>query len=122
MSSPAAPHGLRRLAAPEVRELIVRAGQAGEQVALVDVREDYEYEAGHLEGALHIPLGELARRMGEIPRDTTPVFICHAGGRSFAAAQMALHAGFDSAVNLEGGMVAWTGLPPLGGPALVSGR
>ena len=74
---------------------------------LVDVREPYEYEAGHLPGSLHIPLGNLPARVGEIPADSTAVFVCRAGGRSAAACAIAARAGVAEVVNLEGGLTAW---------------
>ncbi|MBV8342049.1 MAG: molybdopterin-synthase adenylyltransferase MoeB, partial [Gammaproteobacteria bacterium] len=95
--------GVRRLSAQGLQELL----QRGEKPLLVDVREDVEFAAGHLEGALHIPLGQLAQRLGEIAAEAEPVFICRSGGRSMAACQMALRANIRSPANLEGGMLAW---------------
>jgi rhodanese-related sulfurtransferase len=77
-------------------------------VVLVDVREPAEFAAGHIAGALHVPVGQLAARLDEIPGDRTPVFICRSGGRSMNACGIALRAGRDAVVNLEGGMLAWS--------------
>jgi sulfur-carrier protein adenylyltransferase/sulfurtransferase len=99
----ATPEGLRRLSAAALNELL----QRGEKPLLVDVREDAEFAAGHLEGALHIPLGQLPQRLAEIDPQANPVFICRSGGRSMAACQIALRANIRSAANLEGGMLAW---------------
>jgi len=99
----ATPAGLRRLTAAALHELL----QHGETPLLVDVREDAEWAAGHLQGALHIPLGELPQRLSEIASHADPVFICRSGGRSMAACQMALRANIRSPANLEGGMMAW---------------
>jgi adenylyltransferase/sulfurtransferase len=99
----ATPEGLRRLTAAALHELL----QRGEKPLLVDVREDAEWAAGHLPGALHIPLGELPQRLSEIASQADPVFICRSGGRSMAACQMALRANIRSPANLEGGMMAW---------------
>ena len=93
---------LRRLAPAEVRELLKAPG-----FTAVDVREPYEFEAGHLPGSLHIRLGELPQRLGEIPQGTTPIFICRSGGRSLSACNFALTAGRGAAINLEGGLMAW---------------
>ena len=71
------------------------------------MREGYEWDAGHLHGSLHIPLGQLPGRLTEIPAGSAPVFICRSGGRSFAACQMALAAGIASPANLEGGLLGW---------------
>ncbi len=82
------------------------------ELSVLDVREDHEWEAGHIEGALHIPLGDLADRRGEIDPAKRIVVVCHLGGRSARATAYLVHNGFD-AVNLEGGMEAWedTGRP-----------
>jgi adenylyltransferase/sulfurtransferase len=74
---------------------------------LVDVREPHEYAAGHLADSLHIPLGQLPKRFGEIPAEVLPVFICAAGMRSLSACQFALRQGRKVA-NLEGGLHAWS--------------
>src|SRR2546426_10545575 len=82
------------------------------QAVFVDVRERYEWAAGHPEGARHIPIGEVARRLEEIPRDRPVILVCQVGQRSALAADLLRDAGFD-AHNLEGGLEAWSaaGLP-----------
>jgi adenylyltransferase/sulfurtransferase len=102
-SRAAAPEGVRRLDVSALREML----QRGEKPLLIDVREDAEFAAGHLGGALHIPLGQLPPRLAEIASQGDPVFICRSGGRSMAACQMALRANIRSPANLEGGMLAW---------------
>lgn len=79
---------------------------------LVDVREDWEWAAGRVPGALHVPLDELASRAGELPRDRTVVVVCRSGNRSAHATAM-LRDGDVDAVNLDGGLRAWSavGLP-----------
>lgn len=79
---------------------------------VVDVREPHEVAAGHVDGTLHIALGELSARAGEIPRDRPVVFLCHVGGRSLMAAEAFREAGFD-ARSMAGGMDRWAaeGLP-----------
>jgi len=94
---------IRRLSVTALHERLER----GERPLLVDVREDVEFAAGHLDGALHIPLGQLPQRLAEIDPASEPVFICRSGGRSMAACQMALRANIRSPANLEGGMMAW---------------
>jgi molybdopterin/thiamine biosynthesis adenylyltransferase/rhodanese-related sulfurtransferase len=92
---------------PQQLQARLTAGSDDPPLLLVDVREPHEFEAGHLPGSLHIPLGQLAPRFAELPADRLPVFICAAGGRSLAAAQYALRQG-RNAVNLEGGLHAWS--------------
>ena len=79
---------------------------------VVDVRTTKEWNAGHIEGALHIPLGDLARRAAELPRDRTVATICEAGYRSSLAASVLSRAGVDQLVNVTGGMSAWRALQP----------
>lgn len=78
--------------------------EAGAQ--LVDVRQDYEWEAGRIEGAVHIPLEELPARAAELDRDRPVVFQCRTGSRSSFATAAFREAGFD-AYNLGGGLEAW---------------
>jgi rhodanese-related sulfurtransferase len=72
---------------------------------VLDVREPAEWERGHIEGAVHIPLGELPARLGEVPPDQTLV-VCRIGARSAQAVAWLGRQGYD-VVNLAGGMHAW---------------
>ena len=74
---------------------------------LLDVREPWEYVAGHVPGAQLIPLGELEQRVHEIPRDRPVFAICHSGQRSLAAASYLLALGYGDVVNVDGGTAAW---------------
>ncbi len=77
---------------------------------LLDVREDDEWQAGHIEGALHIPMSDFVARYGEVteaaPQDGTVHVICRSGGRSAQVTMYLAQQGID-AVNVEGGMQAW---------------
>jgi rhodanese-related sulfurtransferase len=85
---------------------------------LVDVREGYERDAGHIEGSTHIELARVAASAGEIDRELPVVFYCRVGARSLMAASAFRAAGYD-AYTLGGGLLAWVadGLPlvPQGG-------
>ena len=100
-------------AAPEevpvmsVRELKAKMDRK-EALTLIDVRESYEYEMCRIEGSQLIPLGELERRIDELPRQGTLVLQCHSGGRSEHAVRILQEAGFENAVNLQGGIDAWS--------------
>ena len=74
---------------------------------LLDVREPWEYRAGHVPGAELIPLGELEQRVNEVPRDRAVLAICHSGQRSLAAAGYLLQLGYPSVSNVDGGTAAW---------------
>jgi rhodanese-related sulfurtransferase len=78
----------------------------------LDVREDDEWQAGHIDGARHIPLGELSSRVGELPKGRPIVAVCRSGSRSAAAVRGLKQLGYD-AENLDGGVTAWSraGLP-----------
>ncbi len=97
------------------------ARESGTRVALVDVRSDGEWDEAHVAGALHIPGGALAERIGEIPRDTERIaVICGSGYRSSVATSVLERAGLAGSVsvaNVAGGMTAWrnAGLPVTSG-------
>ncbi len=76
-----------------------------EDLHVLDVREDLEWQHGHIEGAQHIPLNDLPVRVPELPAGRTLV-VCKVGGRSAQATQYLLQHGHD-VVNLDGGMLDW---------------
>ncbi|EMY32840.1 Rhodanese-related sulfurtransferase [Arthrobacter crystallopoietes BAB-32] len=78
----------------------------GADATMLDVREDYEWEAGHIDGALHIPMNDLPERLEELDPDEDVFVICRSGGRSFRVAQWLVANGY-SAMNVSGGMGAW---------------
>jgi rhodanese-related sulfurtransferase len=79
---------------------------------VLDVREDDEWAAGRIEGAVHIPLNQLAARQGELHSDRPLVTVCRTGGRASKAAEQLTAAGLSVEV-MEGGMEGWEreGLP-----------
>jgi hydroxyacylglutathione hydrolase len=83
------------------------------RVAVVDVRGASEWEAGHLPGVPNIPLGYLADRIDELPRDRPVVVQCQSGSRSAIAASVLEARGVTNVVNLAGGFTGWfaAGLP-----------
>ncbi|HEX4883454.1 MAG TPA: MBL fold metallo-hydrolase [Casimicrobiaceae bacterium] len=78
-------------------------------IRILDVRERDEIDGplGRLRGATCIPLGELASRTGELPKDKPIVAVCRAGARSAQAVAMLAKAGFADVANLAGGMLRW---------------
>jgi rhodanese-related sulfurtransferase len=89
-----------------VRELAdIRS--AGKAHTVFDVREARELDVCQLEGALHIPMAEVSARIDDLPTDQLLVVICHHGARSQMVVDFLRGAGFDNAVNLDGGIDAW---------------
>ncbi|MGV9801943.1 rhodanese-like domain-containing protein [Mycobacterium sp. NPDC003449] len=80
----------------------------GESVILLDVREDDEWQRGHVAGAQHIPMGDVPARMAEIDPDAELFVVCHAGGRSQRASEYLARNGYTP-INVTGGMLAWAG-------------
>jgi sulfur-carrier protein adenylyltransferase/sulfurtransferase len=100
----AAPAGVATIS---VRELKTKMDMK-EALTLIDVREPYEYEIARIDGSRLIPLGELATHVSELPRSGTLVLQCHGGGRSEHAVKILQEAGFENALNLTGGIDAWS--------------
>ncbi len=105
-----------RVDATRAAELLER----GEAVVL-DVRENVEWKAGRIPGALHIPLAQVPFQGRKLPRDTTIVTVCRSGHRSGLAARWLRRAGYR-VEDLDGGMKAWARarlpLDPPGGRVL----
>ena len=81
---------------------------AREPFELIDVREGFEYEIARIDGARLIPLGEIAERADELPRDRPIVVHCHSGRRSAEAVRLLQQRGFGNIYNLDGGIDAWS--------------
>ncbi len=82
-------------------------------VTVVDVRSENEWASGHISGAVHVPLGYLADRAAELPRERPIVVQCQSGARSSIAASVLERLGVTNVMNLSGGISAWAaaGLP-----------
>ncbi len=81
-------------------------------VQVLDVRERWEYDLAHIQGAILIPLGELAHRLGELDPDRPLAVYCHHGMRSLQALQYLQGAGFTDVAHLRGGIDAYSQLDP----------
>ncbi|GAA3707675.1 hypothetical protein GCM10022238_23480 [Gordonia hankookensis] len=73
---------------------------------LLDVREDDEWAAGHVRGAVHIPLGDVPARIDEIDLDADLLVVCHSSGRSMRVLQYLAQLGYEGSC-VRGGMLAW---------------
>lgn len=76
-------------------------------IVLLDVRETDERAVARIDPSLFIPMQELPRRLGELPRDRRIVVYCHHGHRSAMVVGYLEHEGFDRVENLRGGIDAW---------------
>lgn len=80
----------------KVRELVEN------NAYIIDVREKYEYEKGHIKGAYNIPLSELRQRTNEIPKDLPVYLLCRTGQRSYNAVLSLQNLGFKNVINITG--------------------
>lgn len=74
---------------------------------IVDVREPEEWAGGHIPGAIHIPLGQLAQATRKLDASRPVVTVCRSGNRSLTAVKVLNNAGFGDAKSMAGGMSAW---------------
>ena len=81
--------------------------QERDQVVLIDIREPYEYAAGHLESSTHIPMRTIPQSLDRIPRDRDVVLYCRSGARSYNVLQYLKAQGFTRVRHLRGGLAAW---------------
>lgn len=98
---PAAATPLRTVGVDEL------AAAVDDGATLIDVREAYEYDAGHVEGAQLMPLADTVRLASGLPKDEPVYVICRSGNRSLVAAEALVDAGFEDVRNVDGGMIAW---------------
>lgn len=94
-----------------VREIapaeFVARRERGEALVLLDVREPWELEIASVPGIVHIPMGQVPDRLGELDRSREIVVLCRSGGRSLQVARFLEAQGFGSVANLTGGILAW---------------
>jgi rhodanese-related sulfurtransferase len=83
------------------------------RAVILDVREADELQQVSVDGALHIPLGELQDRISEVPLDREVYVLCHVGQRSAMATQFLRQLGHERAWNIRGGIINWVrgGMP-----------
>jgi phage shock protein E len=82
-------------------------------VMILDVREQDEWDAGHIPGAVFMPMGQVPDRLSEIPKDKTVIVQCRSGNRSSQVTDFLVQQGFTNVHNMAGGIKAWqsAGLP-----------
>ena len=79
------------------------------KIVLIDVREPYEFAAGRVKGAINIPLGRLADKVGKFDPHAETYVICQSGHRSATAVRVLERLGFANAFSVKGGTSAWRG-------------
>ncbi len=94
---------IKPISPEEVYEII----KNGEDYLILDVRSKEEYDPGHLEGAMLLPVSELEDRLDELPVDKPIIVYCKSGGRSRAAANILVENGFTQVYDM-GGINDWT--------------
>jgi len=96
----------------EVKEILpeelIKRLERGEKIQVVDVREQHEWDDGHIPQAIHIPLGTLPEKLPALDKETPIVMVCRSGARSLRATEFAQYYGYK-VENMAGGMLAWPG-------------
>lgn len=82
---------------------------AGENPLVIDVREDWEYEEGHVPGSVLKPLGYIRQWAQELDKNEEILLICRTASRSAAAYQYLKSLGFSNLKNVSGGIITWRG-------------
>ncbi len=102
------PRGTAVVAQLDPLDVAAKLKAEPQKVLLLDVREPFERELALIEPSLHIPMGEIAARLDEIPKDRDVVVYCHGGSRSMMVAGYLAQHGWTSVANLAGGIDAWS--------------
>jgi rhodanese-related sulfurtransferase len=78
-----------------------------DDVYVIDVREQWEYDEGHIPGVTLIPMNEVPNRLEEIPTDKNVIVTCRSGNRSGQVTEYLRQIGYDNVHNMSGGIIAW---------------
>ena len=107
MSNDSAVFDVRGAPSITVREASARMQDEQQGPLLLDVREVYEYVPRHPTGAVNIPMSQLQRRVGEVPKDREVLVICEHGNRSVNVTRFLRAQGVSRALNVDGGTEEW---------------
>ena len=83
------------------------SADAGARPLLLDVREPWEWQLAHIDGSMHVPMGQIPSRADELDKSHPTVVICHHGTRSLQVVAFLERMGFANLHNLQGGIDAW---------------
>ena len=81
---------------------------AGEQITVIDVREDWEVARGMIPSATHIAMNNIPDSLDSIPKDQPVVFVCKSGARSGRVTEWVAAQGYPNVMNMDGGVMRWT--------------
>ncbi|MHB1440229.1 MAG: rhodanese-like domain-containing protein [Cuniculiplasma sp.] len=95
------PNGLKELEPDGVQK------RSLENVTLIDVRSNSEYNNGHIDGSIHIPMGQIKSKMNDLDKNKEYVLICATGHRSRNSGAKLIRVGFKNVSHLKGGMNSW---------------
>ncbi len=90
-----------------IKQITVKELDQKKGMMLLDVRTDKEYEAGHIPGAVHVPLAEIGDKVKKLKKDKELVVYCQSGNRSIWAIKRLMGMGYKNLYNLKGGYSAW---------------
>ena len=93
----------KSISAKQLNQLI----NSAEKIQIIDVREHFEWDICHIEGALNIPMNLIVESIDKISKDITTVVMCHHGIRSMNVIHYLESIGYKNLINLEGGIHAW---------------
>ena len=103
-TTPASPQDVPLITVQELQKLMQKEGR----VLIYDVRQPEEYNGGHIQGAVLIPLGDIPNRYKEIPQKKKVVVYCRSGRRSAQAVAFLRDHGYSDAFSLAGGYLEWS--------------
>jgi rhodanese-related sulfurtransferase len=90
-----------------IKQLTPREFDQKKGMALIDIRTNKEYEAGHIPGAVHVPLSDIGDKVKKLKKDKELVVYCNNGSRSIWAIKRLMGMGYKNLYNLKGGYLAW---------------
>ena len=94
----------KSISAKELNELL----NSSDKIQIVDVREHFEWDICHIEGALNIPMNLIVESIDKIPKEIITVVMCHHGVRSMNVIHYLESIGYKNLINLQGGIHAWS--------------
>lgn len=95
-------------AVPEIEVTEVKKKlDRGDSFILIDVREQNEWDAGHIQAARHIPLKELKGHLSQLDKNSEVIVYCKSGKRSQTGGKILKEAGFSNVQSMKGGITAW---------------